>query len=171
MEVDFSTVVSIVSIVISLMSAMAAFLSWRTARAANRQVELLSLFTSFDLASQALLQEPRLLYTVHGLEEHSNPLEEAKSIAYLGLLLDGFERFYRQKLTPNQEFGKDQDFSKMVEEMKANPTYLNSLLAIPANQERWEVLKRLFYNEGDRPFTKAIDDLIQYENRKLGQAT
>ncbi len=162
MEMNISMTISIVSLFI----AFGAFItSWLRANAAIKQantaseslhrMSVRSLFTSFNLASHICVDKPDVLYAVDGLDK-SIPAEEAKNIAYFGLLMDGFQQFYGQIFKEN--------YSQMAKELKRKSTYLSRLLASEANQKRWNILKPLYYGDFDSSFIEAIDELIQYEN-------
>lgn len=68
--------------------------------------------------------------------------------------MDGFQQFYGQIYNEN--------FGKMLKELKEKSAYLNNLLAIVENQKRWERIRQLYYGSFDESFVKAIDELIQY---------
>jgi hypothetical protein len=153
-SIDTAFAIALVSTLITLAATVFA---WRTAKAARdsmRQQSLQKLFSTFDLASQASLAKPQLLYAVHGLDD-SIPIDEATNIAYFSLLMDGFQHFY------GQEFNGD--FEKMERELKAKPTFLNKLLSISANQDRWQVLKKLYYGNYDLGFLGAVDGIIRFQ--------
>ena len=154
---DTTTLIAVASIVISVASAV---FTWQTAKAAKdtiKQTVLMKLFSTFDLASQVSIAQPDLLYVVHGLDK-SIPPEEAKCIAYMSLLMDGFQHF--------NEFAFNGDFDKMERIHKNKSTFLNRLLAVKANQGRWQILKKLYYGDFAVNFTKAIDSIIEYENNR-----
>lgn len=164
MEMDTATAISIASIII----AFGAFVtSWLRASAAIKQANIAtkslhqasvrSLFSSFNLASQISTDKPDVLYAVDGLDK-SIPAEEARNIAYFGLLMDGFQQLYGQIYQEN--------YSQIAKDLKSRSTYLNKLLAREANQNRWEILKPLYYGNFDNSFIKAIDELIRYENER-----
>ena len=156
-RMDITTVIAVVLAASGIISLVIARQQLRNANQAIRRVSLQQLFVAFNVASQASLEDPKLLYDVHGLDR-TVPTEEARRIAYLSLLMDGFQYFY------GEVYGGD--FSKMAKTMKGESTFLNRILAIKANQKRWSTLKRLYYGDFDTSFTKAIDDLIEYENMK-----
>ena len=76
--------------------------------------------------------------------------------------MDGFQQFYGQVYNEN--------FSKMLKELKEKSTYLNRLLANKANQKRWKILKSLWYGDFDCSFTIAVDEIIEHENRIRNQS-
>lgn len=152
---DTGTWLSIVGAVISLVAALYAGRTLRQARLAR-------LYSSFDLANQAALAETDLLYEVHGLDR-SVPEQEAKYIAYLSTLLDGYQNYWSDIFSD--------DFSRAAEKLKEHSTLLNRVLAVPANQRRWNTMKDMFYGEFDREFMAAIDDIIAHENRRAPRAS
>jgi hypothetical protein len=154
---NIAIVISIVATVIAFIALVVSWQQVRKAHQAIRQASLQQLFAAFNLASQASLEDPKLLYDVHGLDR-TVPMEEARKIAYLSLLMDGFQHFY------GEVYGGD--FRKMAKTLKGKSTFLNRILAIMVNQERWNTLKKLYYGDFDASFIKAIDNLIEYENSK-----
>lgn len=163
MQLDALTI-SVASIILALGALIS---SWLRTNAAIKQANLASeslhrmslrsLFTAFNQASQICVDNPNVFYAVDGLAK-SIPLEEARNIAYFGLLIDGFQQFYGQVY--------DDNFSKMFKELKEKSTYLNNLLAIKENQKRWESIRQLYYGSFDESFVKAIDELTEYEKGK-----
>lgn len=156
MEIDTSIILSFVAIVIAIATAI---FSWKRASIASKslhQMSLQNLFSSFNQAGQACLENPDFLYAVGGLDK-SISHNEAKNIAYLSLLIDGFQQYYGQKYKEN--------FSKMVKELKNKSTYLNQLLANKSNQKRWEIIKPLYYGNFDSSFIEAIDELTRYDKQ------
>jgi hypothetical protein len=154
---DIAIVISVIATAIAFIALVVSWQQVRKAHQALRQASLQQLFSAFNLASQASLEDPKLLYDVHGLDR-TIPIDEARKISYLSLLMDGFQYFYGEVY--------DGDFGKMAETMKRKSTFLNRVLAIAANQERWNTLKKLYYGDFDTSFIQAIDNLIEYENRK-----
>lgn len=152
---DTETWLSVVGAVISLGAALYAVRTLRQARLAR-------LFSSFDLANQAALAQTDLLYEVHGLDR-SVPEQEAKYIAYLSTLLDGYQNYWSDIFS--------NDFSRAAEKLKEHSTFLNRVLAVPANQTRWNTMKDMFYGEFDREFMAAIDDIIAHQNRRTRRAS
>ncbi len=122
-----------------------------------KQASLIRLFSTFDLANQASLANPKLLYAVHGLDQ-SIPPEEATNIAYFSLLLDGFQHFYGKLF--------EGSFEKMESELKKQSTFLNRILAFEANQQRFLIVKSLYYGDFDAGFVSAIESLIRFENSR-----
>ncbi len=149
--------IAIVGAVIALAAALVASYQALVARQAVKQASLMILFSTFDVASQTTLTNPELLYSVHGLDR-SIPTEEAANIAYLSLVLDGFQHYYGEELKGN--------FQAMEAKLKRQSTFLNRILAVPENQQRWQYLKNLYYGEFDKDFVHAIEGLIKYENSK-----
>lgn len=136
--------IEIVSAVIASVSAVFAFWQFRRIQALT---QLQSLFQAFDAANQATLDSPEILRSVHGLEGND---DELKMIAYLSVLMDGFQHF------------ADGDYSKLLND----DTFLNRILAVPDNQTRWERMKSVYYGTFDREFITVIDRLIEKGNRK-----
>ncbi len=166
MQLDISTI-SIWEIISMSIAFGALIFSYLRASAALKQANLASeslsrltlscLFTTFNQASQICVDDPEIFYSVDGLDK-TIPPEEAKNIAYFGLLMDGFQQFYGQMYHEN--------FNKMLKELKTKTTYLNNLISIEENQKRWEKIKPLYYGSFDEQFVKAIDELIQHTRSK-----
>ena len=148
-------VIGIVGAIIALVAAIIAYYQAQVARQSVQQAARLKLFSTFELANQALLSNPELLYSVHGLDK-SISSTEATSIAYLSLILDGYQHYYGEQFNEN--------FSEMTNKLKITSTFLNRILAVPENQKRWVYLKNANYDEFDKQFIKAIDELISHEN-------
>jgi len=149
-----------ISIISAIVAAVAAGFAWYQASLAKQSLEqtvLIRLFSTFDYANQAILNNPKLLYSVHGLDK-SIPVKEAVNIAYFSFVLDGFQHFYCEKFKG--------DFTKMVEKLKQASTFLNRILQVPENQKRWDIMKKLYYGDFDKKFVEAIDQLIAYEHSK-----
>jgi hypothetical protein len=149
-----------IGILSAVVSAFAAGFTWYQARAATRAVKqaaMMRLFSTFDVANQATLSKPALLYSVHGLDR-SIPPEEAANIAYFSFILDGFQHFYGEAY--------DSNFSKMTAKLKQTSTFLNRILQVPENQTRWNHMKKLYYGDFDKAFVNAIDELIAFERSK-----
>lgn len=144
-------IITIIGSLIALASAVFAFSQARAAKRSLRQAQLLKLFGSFDVASESTIAHPEFLYSVHGLARDV-PLEEARNIAYLSLLLDAFQHFYYEHC--------DGDFTKMVTEMKSQSTFLNRILTVAENKDRWDILKKIYYGGIDSGFVAAIDTLM-----------
>lgn len=145
------------TVVSAVVAGLAAVFTWYQARVALhavRQASLMRLFSTFDLANQATLENTELLYSVHGLDR-SVPPGEATNIAYLSQLLDGFQHFYSDKYGGR--------FEKMAAELRRSSVFLNRILRVPENQVRWAHLRGLYYGDFDKSFVTAIDDLISFE--------
>lgn len=156
--------IALVAAVFALWQARAAKIQAEAAKIqadatmiALEQTSRLRLFSTFDLASQVTIEDPKLLYSVHGLSE-SVPLEEAKNIAYLSLLLDAFQHYYSEKYNGN--------FEKMQADLVTYSTFLNKFLAVKENQERLPTLKSIYYGQFDHQFIQAIEGIIEHEKRK-----
>jgi len=146
------------SLAVAVIALIFSWHSTKTASEAVKQTFLLKLFSSFDEANRATINDPDLLYSVHGLDRSISE-QEASRIAYLSLLIDGFQHFYGQVY--------NEDFPKMENELKARSTFLNKILTVKENQDRWKILKELYYGDFDRNFIRAIDAIIEHENQKL----
>ena len=103
------------------------------------------------MASESTIANPEFLYSVHGLSRDV-PIEEARNIAYLSMLLDSFQHFYYEHC--------DGDFTKMITEMKSQSTFLNRILTVAENKDRWNILKKIYYGGIDSGFVAAIDTLM-----------
>lgn len=135
----------------AVVAAVFAYIQALAAKRSLRQAQLLNLFGSFDVASESTIAHPEFLYSVHGLDRDV-PLEEARNIAYLSLLLDAFQHFYYEHC--------DGDFTKMVTEMKSQSTFLSRILTVAENKDRWDILKKIYYGGIDSGFVAAIDTLM-----------
>jgi hypothetical protein len=113
------------------------------------------LFTTFNQASQICVDDPNVFYAIDGLDR-SIPPDEAKNVAYFGLLMAGFQQFYGHIY--------NDDFNKMLKALKDKSTYLNNLLGVKENQARWQHIRQLYYGSFDQTFVNAIDELIQNVN-------
>jgi hypothetical protein len=153
----FQTVITYVSTVAAIGAALFAYYQAKRAGEAIRQASLLGLFGSFDRANEATLENPDLLRSVHGLAEDVDD-EEAKRIVYLSILMDGFQHYYSQLYSD--------DFGKMEKELKKNSVFLNRILRVSANKERWERMKEIYYGDFDSDFLGAIDRLFRHEEKK-----
>ena len=151
MSTKTAIIISFTSIGISILVAIFSFFRVRAASRAIRQASFIQKFSTFNIASQAMMNNPEYLYSVHGLDR-SVPEEEARNVAYLGLLMDCFQCEYEWKFK-----GK---FKKIVKMQKKKPTFLTRILGINNNQQRWFLMKNLFYNELDADYLEAIDSLI-----------
>lgn len=147
-------IIGLVGAVVALVSAVFAYTQAWAAKRSLYQAQLLKLFGSFDVVSEITIVNPELLYSVHGLSRDV-PIEEARNIAYLSILLDSFQHFYYEK--------HDGDFTEMVKEMKRHSTFLNRILRVEENKRRWPVLKKIYYGDFDSAFVAAIESLIADE--------
>lgn len=148
-------IIAIIGALIAFAAAVFAYIQALAAKRSLRQAQLLKLFGSFDMASESTIANPDLLYSVHGLSRDV-PIEEARNIAYLSMLLDSFQHFYYEKY--------NSDFTKMVEEMKSQSTFLNRLLTVEENRRRWPILKKIYYGDFDSGFVAAIEALMADKN-------
>lgn len=147
-------IIAIIAALAAIAAAVYASIQARAAERSLRQAQLLKLFGSFDVASESTIANPEFLYSVHGLSRDV-PIEEARNIAYLSLLLDAFQHFYYEHC--------DGDFTKMVTEMKSQSTFLNRILTVAENKDRWDILKNIYYGDFDSGFIAAIETLIAHE--------
>ncbi len=146
--------IGIISVIVAVIAAVFTWYQASVAKRAVKQAALMRLFSTFDLANQATLSSPQLLYSVHGLDK-AIPPEEAANIAYLSFVLDGFQHFYNEEFKGN--------FAKMAGKLKESSTFLNRILQVPENQTRWNHMKKLYYGDFDKSFVDAIDELIAFE--------
>ncbi len=121
----------------------------------NEQSALGTLFSTFDRASEITINNPELLYSVHGISKEI-PLEEVKAIAYLCLLIDGYQQIYGYE---------KEGCKKMYENLTNNPDFLVRLLCVSDNQRRWDIIKETYYGPFDKEFTNAIDNIITYSRK------
>ncbi|WP_141714992.1 hypothetical protein [Micromonospora rhizosphaerae] len=157
-----SVAVAVLALRFARQSGDAAQRSAELAARAYRSSSLLPLFQGFDTASQAALSYPDLLYDVHGLDR-SYPPDEARRIAYLSLLLDGFQHYYGELY--------DGNFDKMADDMIQRSTFLNQILSVPENASRWTAVKKLYYGDFDRSFIGAIDRMLKHEQSRRREAS
>ncbi len=156
-----------INVIIALFTTIAAFAAWRQSRIARQQADFakrayeqtyrIRLFDSFDTANQLTVTHPDLLIHVHGLKEVD--ALEARNIAYLSILLDGYQHYYMEHF--------DGDFRKFATQLTKpeNREFLNRVLSVPENWKRWELMKRIYYAEFDREFVAAIDAIIAFEKQ------
>ncbi|TNH30761.1 hypothetical protein FHG89_05790 [Micromonospora orduensis] len=152
-----SAVVALIAARFALQNAKGALRSAEIAGKGLQRQNVAHLFQGFAVANEATLEHPELLYEVHGLDR-SVSLDEARSIAYLSVLLDAFQGFYDDLY--------DGDFARMATEMKGASTFLNKVLAVPANRDRWRVAQELYYGDFDRSFIDAVNDLLDFEQAR-----
>lgn len=160
-EISIETVIEVISVIVAVSAAIFAFWQVKVAKRTIRQAAMMRLFSTFEVANQAVLNKPDLLYSIHGLER-SIPQEEAANIAYLSFLLDGFQHFYQEEYSG--------DFAKMTEKLKQTSNFLNRILRVPENQVRWNQMKTLYYGDFDKSFMDAIDELILFKRSKQAPA-
>lgn len=153
--------IAFASAMFSLVSAVFTFNQAKAAKESLRQASISNLFSAFDTASKLTITKPELLYSVHGLDK-SVSNEEATNIAYFSLLMDAFQHYHGEKYNG--------DFTKMENEYKIKSTFLNRILSLAENQNRWRMLKNLYYGELDARFIKAIEALMEHENNKKHKA-
>ena len=92
------------------------------------------LYSGFQQANQATIENTQLLKDVHGLKNISD--DECRNIAYLSTLMDAFQQ-------ENQEH-KDS-------------TFLDRITSIEDNKRRWQKMKEIYYGDFDKKFTDMID--------------
>ncbi len=153
----FTDIVTYLGVLIAIASAIFTFFQARAAKRSIQQAHLAKFFGSLDMASQTTIINPDILYSVHGLSKDI-PIEEARNIAYLSMLLDSFQHFYGEHYENN--------FEKMTEDMKKQSTFLNRVLTVEENVKRWGIIKNLYYGDFDTGFIAAIDELIKYGRHK-----
>jgi len=147
-------IVAVVSAAAAVAASVISIISVSYAHKAVRAAQLQQLFQGFNLASSTTLEHPDLLRDVHGLDNELDQ-DEARRIAYLSVLLDAFQHYYGHEYRGN--------FNKMANDMIARPTFLNRILAVPANAPRWDAAKKIYYGDFDAAFISAIDRLLQHE--------
>jgi len=152
-------VVGIIGTLVALASAVFAYFQAQAAKHSLRQASRLRFFSAFDLANQLCVENPDLLRSVHGVNLDT---QEAQNVAYLSLLLDAFQHYYGEKY--------DHDFKVMEAKLKKQSSFLNNILSLPQNQQRWLELKKLYYGDFDSGFISAVEALIEYENSKPNRA-
>ncbi len=120
----------------SLISITIAAYSLYRAHQAVKAVKVQSLFSGFQQANQATMDNPLFLQDVHGLEGLTK--KEYKNIAYLSVLMDAFQH-------------EDYQHEKT--------TFLDNIVAVPENKERWIIMKNIYYGEikYDKKFKDFID--------------
>ncbi|MGC4756833.1 hypothetical protein [Micromonospora trifolii] len=149
-----SAVVAIIAARFALQNAKGAVRSAEIAGKGLQRQNVANLFSGFNVANEATLAHPELLYEVHGLDR-STSLDEARSIAYLSVLLDAFQGFYDDLY--------EGDFARMAKDMKVQSTFLNKILAVPANQDRWRLAQEIYYGDFDKFFIDAVNDIMVFE--------
>ncbi|MFI6232744.1 hypothetical protein ACIBD9_04175 [Micromonospora sp. NPDC050784] len=149
-----SAVVAIIAAHFALQNAKGAVRSAEIAGKGLQRQNVATLFSGFNVANEATLAHPELLYEVHGLDR-STSLDEARSIAYLSVLLDAFQGFYDDLY--------EGDFARMAKDMKVQSTFLNRILAVPANHDRWRVAQEIYYGDFDKSFVEAVNDIMAFE--------
>ena len=114
---------------------------------ALKDSRLHTLFSGFEQANDALMRNPELLNSVHGLN-NDNDLE---SIAYLGILIDAFHHYWGKEY--------DNDYEKAIKEEPSN--FMHKIAAVEANYHRWEKLKSINYGDDDTNFVKVMDKIFE----------
>ncbi len=152
-------IVGIIGTLVALASAIFAYFQAQAAKHSLRQASQLRFFSTFDLANQLCVENPELLRSVHGVNIDT---QEAQNVAYLSLLLDAFQHYYGEKY--------ERDFKVMESKLKQQSSFLNNILSVPQNQQRWLELKKLYYGDFDSGFIRAVEALIEHENAKPDKA-
>lgn len=154
-------IITVLGIIVAMASAIFAYFQARAAKRSLHQAYLAKFFGSLDTASQNTIVNPELLYSVHGLNRDV-PIEEARNIAYLSMLLDSFQHFYGEQYQG--------DYTKMVTDMRTRSTFLNRILTVEENIHRWQTLRDIYYGDFDGGFIAAIDSLISDGKQRIATA-
>lgn len=144
LEMDWKTILPIVVAGLAfIVSIYSNFISHR----ALKDSRLLSLFSGFDQANQAVINTPILLSTVHGLDKDDQDLE---NIAYLAILIDAFHHYWGK--VHNENYGKV---------LCEDTNFIHKIVAVEDNYPRWVKLKSIFYGEFDEEFIRVMDRLFK----------
>ncbi len=157
-DVVMEILIGICSVIIA---GVASLFSWQSAKAADRAVEQanqLRLFELYQTVSQVIVENPRYLYEIYGLD-NSVPEAEARNIAFLGLLVDGFQQFYGRM--------HDGNYRAMIDQVGTESTFLSTILTRSENRRRWAIIKMLYYGDEDREFVDAVDAIIALETNRV----
>lgn len=128
-----------------------------------QQTRYSRLFSSFDIASQITASNPAVMRRLHGLDSSVDD-DEAISIATLSAILDGYQHSYGISSNPFET--RARGYQTMLNSMTTSSEYLNNLLALKENQDRWDRIKTIYYGDFDRDFVEVVDKLIEFENSK-----
>lgn len=146
-----------VGVVIALASAaFTAGQAWAASKAL-RQARLNRMFSSLDFSSQLAFSNPEVARAVHGLDRTTSD-DEVRSLIYFSVLLDIFQASWSDEFNGN--------FAKGGRAFRKKSRYLNQILQVPENLQRWEIIKPRCYGEFDREFVRAIDMLFHHEREK-----
>jgi len=127
-----------VSLLFSVVSFGVAGLSMLIANKARQEVKTQALFSGFQQANQATIENIDFLKDVHGLKGLTE--NEYKNIAYLSILMDAFQH-------------------EGVEHKET--TFLDNIISIPENKPRWEIMKDIYYANYDEKFVRYIDEKFE----------
>jgi len=117
------------------------------AKRALKDNTLLSLFAGFDQANQAVIDNPKLLVTVHGLDEDDIDLE---NIAYLAILIDAFHHYWSKEY--------DEDYEKVL---TLPSSFINRIVEVEDNYPRWIKLRSINYGRYDKQFVQVMDKIFK----------
>jgi len=124
-----------IEIGLPILSFIIALVSFYIAYQARKEVKIQALFSGFQQANQATINDPKLLQEIHGLKD--TPIEECKNIAYLSILMDAFQH---------------------EDKRHSQSTFLDNITSISDNKERWAKMKEVYYADFDKKFVKYIDN-------------
>lgn len=132
------------------------------------------LFGTFNLASQLTFEDPMAMRDIHGLPDDISD-REARAIVTLNVILDGYQhykaeqyrRFSYKDILGFPNISKSAiNYSKIEQSLKTNSEYINRLMALPANVERWQLIKQVYYGSFDEDFVQLIDAIVHCEATK-----
>ena len=149
MEINFA----ILAFCISLLSLYISNTRKKQAEKTLKNNTLLSLFSGFDQANQAVVNNPNLLVTVHGLEED----DDNENIAYLAILIDAFHHYWGKE--------HDEKYNKVLDEKE---TFINRIIEVEDNYPRWIKLRSIFYGAYDNEFIEVMDELFKRGRKNMG---
>jgi len=129
-----NAVIAYSALTISGLAIIVAIVSALIAEKARKEVKVQALFSGFQQANQATIENIDFLKDVHGLEGLTEG--EYKNIAYLSILMDAF-----------QHEGVEHD----------ETTFLDNIISIPKNKQRWTIMKDIYYGNYDKKFVSYID--------------
>ena len=128
-----------VAVIVSFLSILIAYRSMMyskdIANKVQKDVKLKELYSGFQQANQATIENTQFLKDVHGLKNISD--DECRNIAYLSTLMDAFQQ-------ENQEH-KDS-------------TFLDRITSIENNKRRWQKMKEIYYGDFDKKFIKNLKE-------------
>ncbi len=160
-----SVAVAVLSGLFALFASIFAQSYSASARRSMEQAQQSKVFTSLDRAGHLLVNHPRLLVSVHGLDPavlQELGEEEAASTAYLFLLLNGFRQYYDERFNGN--------FAKMERQLRKRPSALNTLLRVKDNQRRLTQITAMYADGADEGFIKTLKRLVEHENARVSAA-